>query len=139
VHFHLLIRLDAARPPAVERLGVPWRLPYRITPPPEGYTVELLAQALRNAVAHTQVPYPEQLLDDTWSDQACAGDGSSQGLDGCQGPKAFPQGKWRQSPLTPAQPARLEARDRAPDPLPSQRSSPRQPTATGLNAVSCPT
>jgi hypothetical protein len=111
VHFHLLIRLDAARPQAVERLGVPWRLPYRITPPSEDYTVELLAQAVRNAVAHAEVSYPEQLLDDTWGDQACAGDGSSQGLGGCQGPKAFPQGKCAAS-LTRAQPDRLEARDR---------------------------
>ncbi|MGH3928027.1 MAG: replication initiator, partial [Pseudonocardiaceae bacterium] len=93
VHFHLLIRLDAVRPPAVERLGVSWRLPHRITPPPAGYTVELLAEAVRNAVAHVEVPYPEHLV----------GAG--------QGPKAFPQGKCA-APLTRAEPARLDPRDR---------------------------
>lgn len=48
VHFHLLIRLDAARPPSVERLGVPWRLPHRIAPPPAGYTVEPLDERDRD-------------------------------------------------------------------------------------------
>jgi hypothetical protein len=85
VHFHLLIRLDAARPAATHRLGIPWRLPHRITPPPDGYTVELLAQAVRRAVAHVEVPYPEHLLVD-----------GSVG----QGPAAFPQETWRQPPLT---------------------------------------
>jgi hypothetical protein len=64
VHFHLLIRLDAARPPAVQRLGVAWRLPHRITPPPEHYTAELLARAVRNAIAHTEVPYPAHLTEE---------------------------------------------------------------------------
>ncbi|MGH8896242.1 MAG: replication initiator [Egibacteraceae bacterium] len=93
VHFHLLVRLDATRPPAVERLGVPWRLPHRITPPPTGYTVELLAEAVRNAVPHVEVPYPERIV----------GAG--------QGPQAFPQGKCA-APLTRAQPDRLDPRDR---------------------------
>jgi hypothetical protein len=112
VHFHLLIRLDSARPPAVERLGVPWRLPYRITPPPEGYTVPLLAQAVRNAVVHTQVSYPQQLLDDAWWNQADKVEVSALGVGAGQGPKAFPQGKCRQAPLTRAHADRLEARDR---------------------------
>jgi hypothetical protein len=93
VHFHLLVRLDAARPPAVERLGVSWRLPYRVTPPPAGYTVELLARAARNAVAHVEVSFPERIV----------GVG--------QGPQAFPQGKCV-APLTRAQPDRLAPRDR---------------------------
>jgi hypothetical protein len=111
VHFHLLIRLDAARPPAVERLGVPWRLPYRITPPPEGYTVELLAQAIRNAVTHVQVPYPEQLLDDTGHDETREAEVSGRGVGAGQGPKAFPQGKCA-ALLTRSHPDRLEAADR---------------------------
>jgi hypothetical protein len=94
VHFHLLIRLDAAQPPAVERLGVAWRLPYRVTTPPPGYTVELLAQAVRNAVAHVEVSYPDHIIE------------------ACPGLKAFPQGKCRQAPLTRAQPSRLRAGDR---------------------------
>ncbi|MGH3925323.1 MAG: replication initiator, partial [Pseudonocardiaceae bacterium] len=94
VHFHLLIRLDAARPPAVEHFGgVSWRLPHRITPPPGRYTVELLAEAVRNAVAHVTAPYPEHIV----------GAG--------QGPKAFPQGKCA-APLTRAQPDRLAPGDR---------------------------
>lgn len=69
VHFHALIRLDAARPPATQRLGVPWRLPHRVTPPAERFTVELLAEAIRRAVARVTVPYPEHLLDGTLHDQ----------------------------------------------------------------------
>jgi hypothetical protein len=84
IHFHILIRLDAARPPATHRLGIPWRLPHRITPPPPRYTVELLAQAIRHAVARVEVPYQQHLVDES------AG----------QGPAAFPQGTWRQPPLT---------------------------------------
>jgi hypothetical protein len=30
--------------------------------------VQLLAQAVRNAVAHVEVAYPEQLFDDAWGD-----------------------------------------------------------------------
>ncbi|MGH8887769.1 MAG: replication initiator, partial [Egibacteraceae bacterium] len=62
VHLHVLVRLDAARPPAVQRLGVPWRLPHRITPPTAGYTVELLARAVRAAVAYVEVAYPDRIL-----------------------------------------------------------------------------
>jgi hypothetical protein len=72
VHFHLLIRLDAARPAAVERLGVPWRLPQRITPPPKQYTAELLTRAVRNAVAHTEVPYPAHLTEEDTEGQTRA-------------------------------------------------------------------
>ncbi|MGH8887641.1 MAG: replication initiator, partial [Egibacteraceae bacterium] len=89
----VLIRLDAARPPAVQRLGVPWRLPHRITPPTAGYTVELLARAVRAAVAYVEVAYPDRIL----------GAG--------QGPKAFPQGQ-RAAPLTRAQTSKMEAGDR---------------------------
>ncbi|MGH8930056.1 MAG: replication initiator [Egibacteraceae bacterium] len=81
VHFHLLIRLDAAQPGE------------SCQPPPEQYTAELLAQAIRNAVARTEVPYPARILS--------AG----------QGPKAFPQGKWRQPPLTRAPSTTLEPGD----------------------------
>jgi len=81
VHFHLLIRLDAAR------TEEPCR------PPPAHYTAELLARAVRNAVARTEVPYSERLLS------------------GGQGPQAFPQGKWRQPPLTHADPITLEGGD----------------------------
>jgi hypothetical protein len=118
VHFHLLIRLDAARPPAAERLGVAWRLPYRATPPPGRYTVELLGRAVHNAVVHVEVPYPEHIL----------GAG--------QGPKAFPQGKC-EAPLTRAQPARLALRIGAPDPLPSQSLSPGQHTVRLPAIVGC--
>jgi hypothetical protein len=72
VHFHALIRLDAARPPAVQRLGVPWRLPHHITPPPKHYTVELLAHAVRNAIAHTEVPYPDRLTEEDTEGQTPA-------------------------------------------------------------------
>jgi hypothetical protein len=112
VHFHLLIRLDAARPPAIERLGVPWRMPHRITPPPTRYTVELLTQAIRSAVAHVMVAYPEQLLNDAGHDETGGVEVSAGEVGVCQGPKAFPQGKCRQAPLTRAQPFTLDARDR---------------------------
>jgi hypothetical protein len=109
VHFHLLIRLDAARPAAVERLGVPWRMPHRITAPPARYTVELLSEAIRRAVAHVAVPYPEQLFDD----QAREVEASARCDVGAgQGPKAFPQGKCRQAPLTRVQLFKLDAGDR---------------------------
>ncbi len=72
---------------------MPWRLPHRITPPPTGYTVELLGRAVRDAVAHVEVPYSERIV----------GAG--------QGPKAFPQGKCA-APLTRAQPSRLGPGDR---------------------------
>ena len=111
VHFHLLIRLDAARPPATEQLGVPWRMPHRITPPPKRYTVELLTQAIRSAVAHVTVAYPEQLLDATAHDETHGVDASAGGVGGCQGPKAFPQGKCA-APLTPALSFTLEGGDR---------------------------
>ena len=110
VHFHLLIRLDAARPPAIERLGVPWRAPHRVTPPPARYTVELLAQAVRDAVAYTQVPYPEQLLDEPAEDESGGAEASTRGVGACQGPEAFPQGKCA-APLTRGQCLRLEAGD----------------------------
>ena len=111
VHFHLVIRLDAARPPAVERLGVPWRAPHRVTPPPARYTIDLLAQAIRNAVAYTQVPYPGHLLNEPADDQAHGVEASSCASVGAgQGPEAFPQGKC-EAPLTRGQCLRLEAGD----------------------------
>ncbi len=96
VHFHLLIRLDAARSQREEPCQ----------PPPEHYTAELLAQAVRNAVAHVEVPYPDRLLS--------AG----------QRPQAFPQGKWRQPPLTRADPTTLETRDPGTGSLTPQAPSP---------------
>jgi hypothetical protein len=50
VHFHAVIRLDAAPP----REG-----PEQVAPPPEGFTAELLAEAVRLAAASVAVPYPE--------------------------------------------------------------------------------
>ncbi|MGH8932850.1 MAG: replication initiator [Egibacteraceae bacterium] len=84
VHFHLLIRLDASRSQREEPCE----------PPPEHYTAELLAQAVRNAVTHVEVPYPDHLF-----------------LSAGQGPQAFPQGKWRQPPLTRADPTTLGTGD----------------------------
>jgi len=83
VHFHILIRLDAAPSQSGESCQ----------PPPEHYSADLLAEAVRNAVARTEVLYPERILS--------AG----------QGPKAFPQGKWRQPPLTRAPSITLETGD----------------------------
>jgi hypothetical protein len=60
---------------------VAWRLPHRILPPPEQYTVELLAEAVRKAVAHIQAPYPEQLLDGTVDDESCGVQASALGGD----------------------------------------------------------
>jgi hypothetical protein len=110
VHFHLLIRLDAARPPAVQRLGIPWRLPHRLTPPPDRYTAELLAQAIRNAVAHVEVAYPERLVHEAGDDQPSPVEALGRGVRAGQGPKAFPQGTC-EAPLTRDQPTRLEAGD----------------------------
>jgi hypothetical protein len=49
VHFHALIRLDGA-PPAYE--------PGRLLPPPQGFTVELLAGAVRAAAGSVRAPVP---------------------------------------------------------------------------------
>jgi hypothetical protein len=49
VHFHAVIRLDAA-PPRDD--------PERVAPPPSGFTAELLAEAVRLAAATVAVPYP---------------------------------------------------------------------------------
>ncbi|MGH8907273.1 MAG: replication initiator [Egibacteraceae bacterium] len=111
VHFHLLIRLDAARPPAVQRLGVPWRLPHRITPPPERYTVKLLARAVRSAVAHVEVGYPAHLTDASADGQGGEAQGPGREVGAGQGPEAFPQGTCRQAPLTRDLASTLEARD----------------------------
>jgi hypothetical protein len=49
VHFHAVIRLDAA-PPRDD--------PEHVAPPPEGFTAELLAEAVRLAAVTVAVPYP---------------------------------------------------------------------------------
>jgi len=49
VHFHAVLRLDAA---------TDCRCPACLAPPPEGFTAELLGQALRLAVAAVRVPCP---------------------------------------------------------------------------------
>jgi hypothetical protein len=49
VHFHAVIRLDAT-PPRED--------PERVAPPPERFTAELLAEAVRLAAATVAVPYP---------------------------------------------------------------------------------
>jgi hypothetical protein len=53
IHFHAVIRLDAA---------TDCRCPGCLVPPPEGFTAELLEQALRQAVPAIRVPCPP--LDD---------------------------------------------------------------------------
>jgi hypothetical protein len=50
VHFHAVIRLDAA-PPRGD--------PEQVAPPPAGFCAELLAEAVRLAVASVAVSYPE--------------------------------------------------------------------------------
>lgn len=134
VHFHLLIRLDAARPSAVERLGVSWRLPYRITPPLARFTVKLLAQAVRNAVAHVEVPYPESTVGDQARDVGASAGATVEA--GHQGPKAFPQGKCA-APLTRARPTGLLPGIGAPDPLTSQSLPPLQQAETFAPLVGC--
>jgi hypothetical protein len=143
VHFHLLIRLDAARPPAVHRLGIPWRLPHRITPPPENYTVEVLAQAIRNAVAHGEVPYPKQVVYGAVDDEAGKTQATARGAGAGQGPKAFPQGTWRQPPLTRSHSPNMACRDPGtgsltqPTPLtaPGDRDDTRHPRLPDVNVV----
>jgi excisionase family DNA binding protein len=49
IHFHAIIRLDAA-PPRED--------PEQIAPPPAGFCAELLTEALRPAAATVAVPYP---------------------------------------------------------------------------------
>jgi len=49
VHFHAVIRLDQA-PPRDD--------PEQVAPPPEGFTAELLAEAIKAAAATVAVPYP---------------------------------------------------------------------------------
>jgi hypothetical protein len=50
IHFHAVIRLDAA-PPRDD--------PEQVAPPPAGFTAELLAEAVKAAAATVAVPYPE--------------------------------------------------------------------------------
>src|SRR5829696_1085103 len=50
LHFHIVIRLDAAQPKDRAEL---------IEPPPSGVTAELLADAIRAAAAHTTAPIPQ--------------------------------------------------------------------------------
>jgi replication initiator protein RepSA len=50
VHFHAVIRLDAA-PPRED--------PERVASPPGGFTAELLAEAIKAAAATVAVPYPQ--------------------------------------------------------------------------------
>jgi hypothetical protein len=52
VHFHAVVRLDAAPP----RDG-----PEQVAPPPPAFTAELLAEAVRLAAATVAVPYPPVL------------------------------------------------------------------------------
>jgi hypothetical protein len=51
VHFHLVIRLDAAKPR--DRAGV-------VEPPPPEFDTDLLAAAVRAAVEHARVPLPHE-------------------------------------------------------------------------------
>ena len=63
IHFHAAIRLDARTDdPDVHE------------PPPDGYTLAILDQAIRNAVAHVEVPHDRRLIENS-----CGGRGS-QGL-----------------------------------------------------------
>ena len=50
IHFHAVIRLDAA-PPRGD--------PEQVAPPPPGFTAELLAEAVKAAAATVAVPYPQ--------------------------------------------------------------------------------
>jgi hypothetical protein len=50
LHFHLVIRLDAAQPKERSEL---------VEPPPAEFTAELLAQAVRSAVEHARAPVPQ--------------------------------------------------------------------------------
>jgi len=59
LHFHLVIRLDAADRRWSWPDGVPWREPHRFAPPPADYTVDLLADAVRTAAAVTTAPLPQ--------------------------------------------------------------------------------
>src|SRR3954453_9637154 len=49
LHFHLVVRLDAAQPKDRAQL---------VEPPPAEFTPELLADAIRAAAAHTAAPIP---------------------------------------------------------------------------------
>jgi hypothetical protein len=60
VHLHAVIRLDAT-PPDHD--------PDRIVPPPAGFTVALLAQAIRQAAAEAAVPCPLGGAPIRWGDQ----------------------------------------------------------------------
>jgi hypothetical protein len=60
VHLHAVIRLDAA-PPGHDR--------DRVAPPPAGFTVALLAQAVRQAAAQAAVPCPLGGAPIRWGDQ----------------------------------------------------------------------
>src|SRR3954447_6428663 len=50
LHFHAVIRLDAAQPKATREL---------VEPPPAGFSVALLADAIRAAVRHVRAPVPK--------------------------------------------------------------------------------
>jgi hypothetical protein len=50
LHFHAVIRLDAAQPKATREL---------VEPPPAGFTVELLTDAIQTAVRHVSAPIPK--------------------------------------------------------------------------------
>src|SRR4051794_11905456 len=50
LHFHAVIRLDAAQPKATREL---------VDPPPDEFTVELLADAICAAVRHVSAPVPK--------------------------------------------------------------------------------
>jgi hypothetical protein len=60
VHLHAIIRLDAAPPPDD---------PDRVAPPPAGFTVGLLARAVRRAAAEAAVPCPLGGAPIRWGDQ----------------------------------------------------------------------
>src|SRR3954447_3996473 len=49
LHFHAVVRLDAAQPKATREL---------VEPPPAEFTVELLADAIRAAVRRVSAPVP---------------------------------------------------------------------------------
>jgi hypothetical protein len=60
LHFHCVVRLDAAPPKDRRELA---------QPPPSGFTAELLADAIRRAAAHTTAPVPQPPDDERRSGQ----------------------------------------------------------------------
>src|SRR4051794_38426362 len=63
LHFHVVLRLDAAQPKDRAQL---------VEPPPGEFTAELLADAIRGAAAHTAAPIPRPAYERTPGDGATA-------------------------------------------------------------------